>query len=604
MDSELQRKCGQEVEELEELEELKVGESSSSEPFFELEESEELPVVVIVTEDEEEGAVVVSMPPQARPRRARSGDSESDTNGGEQGVKTKSMNLNYEFKLLNVSDKLEVKAQDAKERLFTVQAETSKNVLILHVKFPPNYPNQKAPVFSFLAGSTVDNLVTTSILNKVRGVAKKNIGMNRRCLEPCLRQFEASVDELEKEEQLQIELNNPQPVSALAAGGFQDHNIPFPRSSGARFCGDGHLVTFGCTRQYSVPVARDETAAPLEEVARTPRALTAMMGAPLASGAASPKYSVSAMCGQSPSQENSYFPFKARVSRVRFSNQKSRISVTSDDFKLDRKSSVGTPLQGAVKPSTRTVTIYSCSGLLPPGCKLLATSYLLPGSGPGYILSRQEVCSRNAASAAAAERPDLVQVWSLAALSAGGMEQEGLPWAQHPMGRRLVKDLLQHYLRLRDIQTVAVLSAVFSWRPRLPAPGAEAWDTDSCLLEPGHRAEYDCYMRAYSDLLYTWRMLGPRTELVKCLSQAGQAEHRAKISLSCTTCGKLSPGPSCSSCRSLLLHCSLCRLSCRGLSCVCPSCGHGGHTAHLSQWFSSHDSCPTGCGCPCTAFIS
>merc|ERR1712004_242525 len=69
-----------------------------------------------------------------------------------------------------------------------------------------------------------------------------------------------------------------------------DHNIPFPRSSGARFCGDGHLVTFGWTRQYSVPVARDETdGPPLEEVARTPRALTSMLG--VSNGAASPKYS-------------------------------------------------------------------------------------------------------------------------------------------------------------------------------------------------------------------------------------------------------------------------------------------------------------------------
>ena len=562
------------------------------------------------------------------------------------------MNLNYEFKLLNVSDKLQVVAQDAKERLFTVSAETSKNVLILHVKFPPNYPNQKAPVFSFLNGTTVDNLLTrSSILNKVRVVAKKEINHNRRCLEPCLRQFEASVAVLEAEEQLQLQLNNPQ-LSTAMFGGFQDHNIPFPRSSGARFCGDGHLVTFGWTRQYNVPVPRDETDGPMDDVAKTPRALTAMVGVPLSSGATSPKYGVAGMCSQSPSQDSSYFPFKARVSRVRFSTQKSRISTASDDSKTDRKSSIGsqkTPGRG----STGTVTIYCCSALLPPGCRVLASTYVLPGVGLGSSLSLQEICSRNAACAQAVERPDLVQLWSLAALSSGGQEEGGLPWAQHPMGRSLLVDMMQHYLRLKDIQTVAVLSAVFS-RPApsiasvgrkkhsLPdmrkldttaydvllaransengeeaQPGfivrnlsnyfgedEERWQADSYLLDPAHNSTYDGYMKVYSDLLYKWRLLGPRTEMIKRLSQVDEDKHRTNFIHFCSKCGEFSPGPACSSCGTLMFHCSLCRLSCRGLTSVCPSCGHGGHTAHLESWFSSHSVCPTGCGCSCPNFIA
>ncbi len=39
-------------------------------------------------------------------------------------------------------------------------------------------------------------------------------------------------------------------------GEFADFNIPFPRSSGARFCGDSKLVCFGLTRQYTVKVRR------------------------------------------------------------------------------------------------------------------------------------------------------------------------------------------------------------------------------------------------------------------------------------------------------------------------------------------------------------
>ena len=29
------------------------------------------------------------------------------------------------------------------------------------------------------------------------------------------------------------------------------------------------------------------------------------------------------------------------------------------------------------------------------------------------------------------------------------------------------------------------------------------------------------------------------------------------------------------------------------------SCGHGGHTVHLAEWFEQESECPTGCGCAC-----
>jgi len=76
----------------------------------------------------------------------------------------KPMNLNYEFSLLNYSERLRVEAQDPAERIFTVSATTSKNQLVLNVKFPVNYPNQTAPIFSFLEGTTIDNVSRNNIL--------------------------------------------------------------------------------------------------------------------------------------------------------------------------------------------------------------------------------------------------------------------------------------------------------------------------------------------------------------------------------------------------------------------------------------------------------
>jgi len=49
-----------------------------------------------------------------------------------------------------------------------------------------------------------------------------------------------------------------------------------------------------------------------------------------------------------------------------------------------------------------------------------------------------------------------------------------------------------------------------------------------------------------------------------------------------------------------------CRFSCRnsnrsvkGLYAWCQGCGHGGHLAHLRDWFSRNTQCPAGCGHKC-----
>eukprot|EP00092_Neocalanus_flemingeri_P016448 GFUD01017798.1.p1 GENE.GFUD01017798.1~~GFUD01017798.1.p1 ORF type:complete len:1001 (-),score=341.96 GFUD01017798.1:929-3931(-) len=689
IDLELQRKCGLEVGE----EELKIGdieEEMEDGSFFQFErdnDDEECLGVMV----EEEGAVIVSSPvntvqsfqtgretvePQLKAESLA-----SDFSGIS---KSKSMNLNYEFSLINVSDKLHVVAQDSRERLFTVSAETAKNVLILHVKFPLNYPNQKAPVFSFLQGTTVDNVTRSAILGKLRVVAKQQISRNRRCLEPCLRQFEASIEQLVQQEDDQIKLNNPQQLNNTAMlGGYQDNNIPYPRSSGARFCGDGNLVCFGCTRQYSVPVKMisasgevgvmgDAAGGELDsekvsaEIAKTPRALSAMTGVStvslLGSGATSPKYSVVglSLC-RSPSQDTSYFPYQARVPRVRFSTQKSRISVSSissEDFnKPDRKSSTSSQRDPS-KPHMGTVTIYSCSSLL-PFSKDLASNYLVPGSRLSASHSLTDICSHNALMAKQADRPDLVQVWTLVSLSVTGFgESAGSscpPWAMNPLGRSMIQDMIQHYVEQKDVQTAAVLCAVFGNKAmevggrvrkknsksesQRVDPACEVLNTmvkhnrsnsdtqeehisscqmrklsltnseddelsqmleDSCMLDPKNNELYDSYILSYAEMLYRWKKFSARTELVKCLAIPSHMElFVANISISCQTCKQTVRGPRCIFCHSPSLRCSICRLPCSGLTCLCPRCGHGGHASHVRSWFSQHSQCPLGCGCHC-----
>jgi len=683
IDSELQRKCGLEIDDVE-LKDVELEEDVDDESFFQFEKDEDdrESVGFVV---EEEGAVIVSSPVNAaqslQPRRELiESHFKSESLAPESAVsgKTKSMNLNYEFSLINVSDKLNVVAQDARERLFTVSAETAKNVMILHVKFPLNYPNQKAPVFSFLQGTTVDNVTRSAILGKIRVVAKQQISRNRRCLEPCLRQFEASIEQLVQQEEEQLKLNNPQILdNSSILGGYQDNNIPYPRSSGARFCGDGNLVCFGCTRQYSVPMrmisggdvkgAHGEIDGELDssEIAKTPRALSAMTGVNsvslLANGATSPKYSVVglSLC-RSPSQDNTFFPYQARVPRVRYSTQKSRISVTSissEDFsKADRKSSTSSQKEYN-KPYLGMCTIYSCSSLL-PFSKTLATDYLVPGSHLSAFHSISDICSHNGMMAKQADRPDLAHVWTLVAMSAKGCGlssgANAAPWAANPLGRMMIQDMIKHYIEQKDIQTAGMLCAVFSNRAAETSgrvrkknsksesmrvePACEVLNTmvkhnrsnsenqdevissnnfgpinndedelclltnDVCLLDPKNNQLYDTYILAYAELLYKWKKFSARTELIKCMANPSHLENFVNsISVPCQNqlCRQTVKGPRCVYCRSPSIRCSICRLPCTGLTSLCPRCGHGGHTNHLQNWFDQHSQCPVGCGCNC-----
>ena len=570
------------------------------------------------------------------------------------------MNLNYEFSLINVSEKLNVVAQDARERLFTVSAVTEKNVLILHVKFPPNYPNQKAPIFSFLQGTTVDNTTRNHILGRLRKIANSQITKNRRCLEPCLRQFESCLDQLTQTEEDQMKLNNPGQLFANKdeLENREDEKIPYPRSSGARFCGDGQLVCFGRSRSYSVSMTGASDQKRISVV--TPRALSAMStpGVSLiTSGATSPKYSVVglSLCATSPSQDSGYLTYQTRVPRVRFSASKSRFSVTSvpleDISNVERK--ISSKLSSSSRPVIGTVTVYSCQGLL-PYTKDLAPLYKLPRQHhpPAEVL--EEICLNNAKMAQQVERSDLVQIWNLLAMTASGYGLsagpfEG-PWSMNPFGSHMLEDIIRHYVRIRDVQTAATICAVFGnrYRPdtarharkknskseslkdtlskeslnslkkfsRTQSEHVEdtnlSWGISTeesvhpkssvqlNMLSPNNNTLYDSYILAYADLLYRWKMYKARTELVKCLSSNSQSlMFAAKLTTTCDTCNQPVSGARCVYCHKVSIRCSICRLPCPGTAVTCPKCSHGGHPRHIQSWFSDHDQCATGCGCLC-----
>lgn len=176
--------------------------------------------------------------------------------------------LQQEFSLVNVNiPNMEITDMDVGKRSCTITATSNGCFVILQVKFPPAYPVNVAPSFSVCQGTTVDETVTSEILKVLKQTAQQRVAKNRTCLEPCLRRLVTILDSLRLEnDSMNFKIQNPyfEPVYES----YNDAYIPFPRTSGVKFCSINFLVCFG-----RPPNARRMS---MKMESSTPRALSAL----------------------------------------------------------------------------------------------------------------------------------------------------------------------------------------------------------------------------------------------------------------------------------------------------------------------------------------
>ncbi|XP_046619943.1 GATOR complex protein WDR59 isoform X1 [Neodiprion virginianus] len=563
---------------------------------------------------------------------------------------TQPKTLQQEFSLINVNiPNIEVNAMDAEQRSCTVTASNKNYNVILKVNFPGNYPYNASPTFQFCPGTTIDNTAMAKLSKVLKQTAQQRVRKNRSCLEPCLRQLITTLEQMcvsDETEGKHLGYRMPHSANFLNTTGaifpnYQDTYIPFPRTSGAKFCCVGILVCFGRTLYARRPSIKPESV--------TPRALSA-----LGSGVGS----------------SSHFPHVYPAYSQ--PNAADNISISSFYFHERRGS------RRSLHPSTRLhsktpnknhpmVTIYDASPLFFVN-KELAEKYII------NITDIPGMCQYNAGVAALLERPDLVQAWCLAALVISQPMPSNLssndietPWPLHPFGQNLIHSLIQHYASQSDIQMAGMLSCTFTYRSenqdvgqgravsksvnvsRLSTgkwwqkPGGSPYHTihpaDTTLegwnfqnlkqhrsnswseslddlkfvqetlgdpvrnirfLDEKNTTLYDSYKKAYAEVLHSWRLLDARAQVLKHVSVPPIDSHKAvEFQIECYICNKSSRGPQCNNCRQLAFQCAICHISVRGPSNVCVVCGHGGHTEHLAAWFTTKTLCPTGCGCYC-----
>ncbi|XP_059207909.1 GATOR complex protein WDR59 isoform X2 [Centropristis striata] len=579
--------------------------------------------------------------------------------------------LQQEFSLVNLQIRNVNVEMDAVNRSCVVSAHCGGHQVHLVVKFPAQYPNNAAPTFQFVSPTTIPSATKTKIQKILTDTSLQKVKRMQNCLEPCVRQLVSCLESDMMQEDGPppgpFVLSNPV-TPALQAfprvtntyGSYQDANIPFPRTSGARFCGTGCLVYF--TR----PITMHRSAPPTEP---TPRSLSALSA--YHSGVLTPMK----MRSESQSSLRLYSGSPTRsdkdtvsISSFYYKERKSR------RFKTKREESGNRAIKLAGK-----VIIQEISCLLPVH-KALGESYIL------NMNDIQETCQKNAAASLTVGRRDVAKVWALASaatsqdLSPDSDPDTETPWARHPFGRHLLETLLDHYSHMSDVQTLAMLCSVFraqspsdcfslygqhaarsamfpphhlrypsytsssvtsvtsgscsstsdsitttTWNTGRDSEHANPWgesspddyrygsagytdprerereqhDMNKRLLDPANTLQFDDFKKCYGEILYRWGLREKRADVLKFASCPPEPHKGIEFGVYCCHCRSQARGTQCAVCKRLTFQCAICHVAVRGSSNFCLSCGHGGHTSHMMDWFRRQDECPAGCGCHC-----
>ncbi|XP_076848716.1 GATOR2 complex protein WDR59 isoform X1 [Brachyhypopomus gauderio] len=575
--------------------------------------------------------------------------------------------LQQEFSLVNLQIRNVNVEMDAVNRSCFVSAHCGANHVRLVVKFPAQYPNNAAPSFQFVTPTTISSSMKTKIQKILTDTSLQKVKRNQNCLEPCVRQLVSCLEsDMEDGTNPHVFSNSVTPTLPAfprvtnTYGSYQDANIPFPRTSGARFCGTGSLVYF--TR----PMSMHHTVPSTEP---TPRSLSALSA--YHSGLLTPMK----MRTESQATLRLYSGSPTR-------SDKEHVSISSFYYK-ERKSRRWKSKREGADYSNRTiklagkVIIQEISCLLPIH-KALGETYVL------NVNDIQDTCHKNAAAALAVGRRDLAKVWALASaatsldLCPDSDPDADLPWARHPFGRQLLETLLEHYSQMSDVQSLAMLCSVFrgqgvpqdyftlygprtsgfsvhhsrypsctsssvtsgscsstsdsttttttTWNmggrdPEQAAPWGESspddyryanqmytdprerekeqHDMNKRLLDPANTLQFDDFKKSYGEILHRWGLKEKRAEVLKFVSCPPEPHKGIEFGVYCCHCRSQARGMQCAVCKRFTFQCAICHVAVRGSSNFCLSCGHGGHTCHMMEWFRSQEVCPTGCGCHC-----
>ena len=235
------------------------------------------------------------------------------------------------------------------------------HLIHLDVTFPEGYPNQP-PQFSFNYHTTINQEKGYTIIKRLKNLAQSYAVRGVTCLEPILQAYEQEVIEIINEEKKEAY------CAKKCAKYYRDSNVPYPRISGARFCGRGQLVCFGWTFRVMGEGLVGGGTLPKAAI-KTPRALSAISGNAAAVGSSRPN-SVPALIKVSDLKKSTKVlasPVKPKMVRIantpstpiKPSSNRRGNSTTENESEVVHNGGRILPL-----PTKSSVTIYDVNSLL------------------------------------------------------------------------------------------------------------------------------------------------------------------------------------------------------------------------------------------------
>ncbi|XP_074929827.1 GATOR2 complex protein WDR59 isoform X8 [Chelonoidis abingdonii] len=490
--------------------------------------------------------------------------------------------LQQEFSLINVQIRNVNVEMDAVNRSCTVSVHCGNQRVKMRVMFPVQYPNNAAPSFQFAPTTTISSTMKAKLLKILNDTSLQKVKRNQSCLEPCLRQLVSYLESVVNQEDsttsnpyaLTNTVTPPLPTFARvsnAYGSYQDSNIPFPRTSGARFCGAGYLVYF--TR----PMTMHRAVSPTEP---TPRSLSALSA--YHSGLITPMK----IRTETPGNLRLYSGSPTR-------SEKEQVSISSFYYK-ERKSRrwkskrEGTDANNRPIKAAGKVIIQDISCLLPVH-KSLGDQYIL------NVSNIQETCQKNASSALAVGRRDLVQPSFTSSGSCSSMSDPGLNVGGWNIASKETEHAFTPWCESSpdDLRYGNLMYADHRELER------DQHDKNKRLLDPANTQQFDDFKKCYGEILYRWGLREKRAEVLKFVSCPPDPHKGIEFGVYCSHCRSEVRGTQCAICKGFTFQCAICHVAVRGSSNFCLTCGHGGHTSHMMEWFRTQEVCPTGCGCHC-----
>ncbi|XP_053401808.1 GATOR complex protein WDR59-like isoform X3 [Mercenaria mercenaria] len=119
------------------------------------------------------------------------------------------------------------------------------------------------------------------------------------------------------------------------------------------------------------------------------------------------------------------------------------------------------------------------------------------------------------------------------------------------------------------------------------------------ILDPSKYTQYDHFLKVYADILYRWGLRNQYAHIMKHVTVPPEPHAGIEFGVQCHYCKAEVRGVKCGTCKMKAFRCVICHTGVTGTSNFCLNCGHGGHAAHMKEWFRQEEVCPTGCGCQC-----